>query len=59
LLAIVWTDEALEHLEAIFAYVSVYDPAAARRLAQRLIDVADSLAEFPERGRPTGDGRRR
>jgi plasmid stabilization system protein ParE len=53
---IVWTNEAIEHLEAIAAYVSVYDPAAAARLAERLIDVADSLAVFPERGRRAGAG---
>ena len=55
---IVWTDEAIEHLEAIVTYVSVYDPAAAERLGRRLIELADSLAEFPDRGRDAGDGRR-
>jgi plasmid stabilization system protein ParE len=55
---IVWTDEAVEHLEAIVTYVSVYDPAAAERLGRRLIELADSLADFPDRGRDAGDGRR-
>lgn len=55
---IVWTDEAVAHLEAIVTYVSVYDPAAAERLGRRLIELADSLAEFPERGRDAGDGKR-
>lgn len=55
---IVWTDEAVEHLEAIVTYVSVYDPAASARLGRRLIEFADSLAEFPHRGRDAGDGRR-
>jgi addiction module RelE/StbE family toxin len=55
---IVWTDEALEQLEAIVTYVSVYDLAAAERLADRLIELADSLAEFSDRGREAGDGRR-
>jgi addiction module RelE/StbE family toxin len=55
---IAWTDEAIEHLEAIVTYVSVYDLAAAERLGQRLIELADSLAEFPNRGRDAGDGRR-
>ena len=58
MLSIVWTEEAVEHLEAIVTYVSVYDPAAADRLAQRLIELADSLAEFPDRGRNAGEGRR-
>jgi plasmid stabilization system protein ParE len=57
-LKIVWTDEAIEHLEAIVTYISVYDPAAAERLGRRLIELADSLIEFPERGRHAGDGRR-
>jgi toxin ParE1/3/4 len=55
---IVWTDEAIEHLEAIVTYVAVYDPTAAGRLGRRLIELADSLAEFPDRGRDAGDGRR-
>lgn len=55
---IVWTDGAIEHLEAIVTYVSVYDPAAAERLGRRLIELADSLAEFPDRGREAGEGRR-
>lgn len=55
---IVWTDEAVEHLEAIVTYVSVYDPAAAERLGRRLIELADSLGEYPHRGRDAGDGRR-
>jgi toxin ParE1/3/4 len=55
---IVWTDEAIAHLEAIVTYVSVYEPAAAERLGRRLIELADSLAEFPDRGRDAGDGKR-
>lgn len=55
---IVWTDEAVGNLEAIVAYVSAFNPAAARRLAERLIALADSLAEFSERGRGAGEGRR-
>ena len=55
---VVWTEEAIGHLEAIVAYVSTFNPAAATRLGERLIAVADSLAEFSERGRPVGDGRR-
>lgn len=55
---IVWTDEAVAHLEAIVGYVEAFNPAAARRLGVRLIETADSLAEFPERGRDAGLGRR-
>lgn len=55
---IVWTEEAVEHLEAIVTYISAFNPAAAARLADRLVEVADSLAEFPDRGRDAGGGRR-
>lgn len=48
---IIWTDEAVANLEAIAAYVHVFNPAAAARLASRLIEAAESLAEFSERGR--------
>lgn len=55
---IVWTDEAIDHLEAIMAYVMAFNPQAAERLGERLIAVADSLAEYPDRGRDAGEGRR-
>jgi addiction module RelE/StbE family toxin len=55
---IVWTDEAVGNLEAIVSYISAFNPEAARGLAVRLIEVADSLAEFSERGRDAGEGRR-
>lgn len=55
---IVWTDEAVGNLEAIATYISAFNPAAAARLAGRLIELADSLAEFSERGRDVGEGRR-
>ena len=55
---IVWTDEAIAHLEAIVAYISAFNPAAAVRLGEKLLAVADSLAEFSERGRDVGEGRR-
>ncbi len=57
-LRIVWTDDAVANLEAIFTYVSAFNPAAAGALANRLIAVADSLATFPHRGRDVGGGRR-
>ena len=46
------------HLEAIVTYVEAFNPTAARRLGARLIEVADSLAEFPKRGRDAEHGRR-
>lgn len=55
---IVWTEEAVAHLEAIVTYVAAFNPPAAKRLGQRLIAVADRLAEFSERGRDAGNGLR-
>ena len=55
---IVWTDDAVGNVEAIVTYISAFNPTAARRLAERLVAVADSLAEFPNRGRDVGEGRR-
>jgi len=57
-LGIVWTDDAVANLEAIFTYVSAFNPSAAGALADRLIAVADSLVAFPHRGRDVGEGRR-
>lgn len=55
---IVWTDDAVGNVEAIVTYVSVFNAAAATNLAARFFAVADSLSEFPHRGRDVGDGRR-
>lgn len=55
---IVWTDDAVSNLEAIFTYIEAFNPAAARRLAERLRAQADRLAFFPHRGRDAGEGRR-
>lgn len=55
---IVWTDDAVSHVEAIVTYVAAFDPAASARLAAKLIEVADSLAEFSDRGRDAGGGLR-
>lgn len=55
---VIWTDQAVANLEAIVTYVSVFNPAAASRLAQQLVAVADGLAEFSERGRIAGPSHR-
>ncbi|HEX6376511.1 MAG TPA: type II toxin-antitoxin system RelE/ParE family toxin [Allosphingosinicella sp.] len=47
----VWTDAAVAELDAVTAYIAAENPLAAIRLAQRLVALADSLAEFPYRGR--------
>ncbi|PZQ62924.1 MAG: type II toxin-antitoxin system RelE/ParE family toxin [Sphingomonas taxi] len=55
---VVWTDQAIEQLDLIVAYVELFDGLAAERLRTRLFDVGSSLCDFPHRGRPVGDGRR-
>jgi plasmid stabilization system protein ParE len=44
---IIWTDEAVAHLEAIVDYVEAFDSSAARRLGARLVEVAKALPSFP------------
>ena len=51
---IVWADEAIENLEAVGDYISGFNPFAAQRLIRKLIEAAESLTIFPERGRPVG-----
>jgi plasmid stabilization system protein ParE len=55
---VVWTPEAAENLDSIVAYIEAFNPAAARRVGQRLVRLAESLAEFSERGRPAEEGKR-
>ena len=55
---IVWTDQAVENLETIVTYISAFNEVAAARLAERLIDMAESLSDFSHRGRDAGKGRR-
>jgi toxin ParE1/3/4 len=40
--------------DSIVDYLMDFDEKAAMRIAQRLIDCANSLAEFPQRGTPIG-----
>lgn len=47
---VLWSDNALAEIEDIIAYVEMFDPAAAVRLAQRLIDAGNALSVAPFRG---------
>jgi len=55
---VIWSDQALEQLEAITTYVRSDNPAAAARLEVRIVGKADSLVMMPDRGRPVSRGRR-
>lgn len=57
---VLWLPEALDDLERLFEFLLERDPVAAERAMSAIASGAESLAEFPERGRPMGDetGRR-
>ena len=48
---IVWSPRALEDLREVVRYISCDNPDAARRFGEKLIQKAEDLATFPERGR--------
>lgn len=47
-----WLPEALDDLKRLHAFIEPHSPTAAKRAVDTLIEAADSLAEFPEKGRP-------
>ncbi len=47
-----WADEARADRDAILAFLLERNPFAALRMAEALVLAADSLATFPDRGRP-------
>lgn len=55
---VLWTDEATDRLEEIYAWIAGDKPGAAGRVADQLIAAADSLADLPLRGREIAPGLR-
>jgi toxin ParE1/3/4 len=47
---IVWSDPAVEDLEAAVEFIAKDSDAYARSLAQLAVDAAESLRSFPNRG---------
>ena len=47
---IVWSDPAVDDLEAAVKFIAKDSDAYARSLAQLAVDAAESLREFPNRG---------
>jgi plasmid stabilization system protein ParE len=45
------SDDALNDLERIVAYIAPHNPVAAEQMGNQLLDAALSLKTFPERGR--------
>ena len=50
--ALKWLPEALDDLERLHAFIEPYSPVAAARAIDTLIGSAESLIDFPEKGRP-------
>lgn len=55
---VVWSDQALQDLEAIQDTIAADKPRAAGAFAQTLFQTGDSLQHFPRRGRPAPDAMR-
>jgi plasmid stabilization system protein ParE len=55
---LIWSPDALGDLVDIQSYLAEFNPAAAARFFIRLKASGDSLAEFADRGRSIGRGRR-
>lgn len=47
---VIWTISALNDLETILEYIELDNEEAAKRLAKRVFDETDRLAEFPNSG---------
>ena len=55
---VVWSAEARADVGEIAAYIGQFNERATDRLSTRLLQVADSLSEFTERGELAGDYRK-
>jgi plasmid stabilization system protein ParE len=50
-LALVWSPEAIEDIEAIAAYIERDSPWYAKAVASKIVEVAESIPEYPLLGR--------
>lgn len=48
---VVWTEPALQQLDAIAEYIALDNPAAASHLVEQVFDTTDRLEDFPQSGR--------
>ncbi len=48
---VIWTEPALQELDAIAEYIALDNPAAARHLVQEVFDKIERLEDFPQSGR--------
>jgi plasmid stabilization system protein ParE len=49
-----WEEEALTDLVALRNYIADENPSAAQKIAQRIIDIVNLLADQPLLGGPDG-----
>ena len=50
---VVWTDEALKHLDSIYHYIAQDNPYYGRRVVDKLTHRTEQLIRFPQSGRLT------
>lgn len=48
---VIWTEPALQELDAIAEYIALDNPAAASHLVKAVFDKVERLANFPKSGR--------
>lgn len=53
---LIWSADAIDDLRAIRSYIAETNPGAASRVAAALVNAANGLVAFPNRGRPVRSG---
>ena len=48
---VIWTEPALQELDAIAEYIALDNPVAARHLIKEVFDKIERLEDFPQSGR--------
>ncbi len=48
---LIWTEPALDDLDALAGYIALDNPAAAGRLVKKVIESVDRLENFPNSGK--------
>ena len=48
---VIWTETALQELDAIAEYIALDNPTAASHLVQEVFDKTGCLEDFPQSGR--------
>lgn len=48
---VIWTEPALQELDAIAEYIALDNPVAASDLVKEIFDKTERLADFPKSGR--------